>query len=364
MQVFFSRQAQAIDSNSFIAVLGTGGTIAGRASSRGDHVGYKAGEVCVADLVGDLASSVQTLDGHGVRVLCQQVAQIDSKDADWAFLWALAAAVSGALAKPHCQGVVVTHGTDTLEESAWFLACVLGDMLQQKPVVLTCAMRPASALVPDGPQNLVDALTLAAYPGACGVQVCVAGASWSARSVQKVHPYKLAAFDGGDVGPIAYVEAGRVRPVVAQVDTGMGTGDSLGFRYSAAQAQLARLVLGQALPNKPWVELIVHTSAASQQLIGVLQQACVKGLVVQTTGNGTVNASWLSALKDCIHKDVAVWCATRCQAGHLVSAAPPHNAGANDTPATMRTQDDLAFVPSLSGVKVRISMMLWLLNPR
>lgn len=363
MQVFFSSAPQAVDCSGYIAVLGTGGTIAGSASNGADHVGYTAGTVSVTELVGDLASTVQTAMGAGVRVQFEQVAQIDSKDADWPFLWQVAAATTRALAQADCQAVVITHGTDTLEETAWFLACVLGQQVAHKPVVLTCAMRPASALVPDGPQNLVDALTLAAYPGACGVQVCVAGASWSAQSVQKVHAYRLNAFDGADVGPVAYIEAGTVRPVTAL------TALPHDYGYSDAKACLAQVVAGHAVPAQPWVELLVHTSAASEQLVGVLRQAGVAGLVVQATGNGTLNAHWLQSLQACIQAGVPVWCATRCQSGQLVASALHSTTdgaqkNARLTPATLLTHTGLPFVPGLSAVKARISQMLYLLTPR
>lgn len=362
MQVFFSSTTQSVDSSGYVAVLGTGGTIAGRANRAADHVGYTAAELPVDELVANLASTVRTPTGATVQVQCDQVAQIDSKDANWTFLWRLAAATAKALARTDCQAVVITHGTDTLEESAWFLACVLGQQVAHKPVVLTCAMRPASALVPDGPQNLMDALTLAVYPGACGVQVCVAGASWSARSVQKVHPYRLNAFDGADVGPLAYIETGTVRPVTAL--EGLAQNND----YSNAQAGLANVVAGHAAPAQPWVELLVHTSAANERVVDVLRQAGVAGLVVQATGNGTLNAYWSQSLRACIQAGVPVWCATRCQAGHLVAPASPGSTGsaqdsAQATPATLLTHTGLPFVPGLSAVKARISLMLCLLMP-
>ncbi len=105
-------------------------------------------------------------------------------------------------------GIVITHGTDTLEETAWLLPNVLD---AAKPVVLTCAMRPATALVPDGPQNLLDAVSLAAEPTARGVLMVAAGVVHGAREVSKVHPLRLDAFESGDTGPLGWVEAGRVR---------------------------------------------------------------------------------------------------------------------------------------------------------
>jgi L-asparaginase len=369
MQVFFSPAPTSRSKNAHIAVLGTGGTIAGRSpsvvvapgaapgASSNDHVAYKAGEVGIDTLMAQVADQVTTEDGVGVKVVCQQVAQIDSKDADWAFWWALAAATAKALDQASCAGVVITHGTDTLEETAWFLACVLGERVASKPVVLTCAMRPATALVPDGPQNLSDALALAWFGGACGVQVCVAGASWSAQSVQKVHPYRLHAFDGADTGPVAYIEAGRVRPVTlaapvahAQVPISAQTVAGGALAYAPAQQALSALLQGHAVPPKPWVELVVHTAAAHAGLIDVLHSAGVDGVVVQATGNGTLNQAWLGRLHALMAGGLPVWCATRCQAGHLVAGS-----------AAGMTQDGLPFVPGLSGVKSRVSLMLSLL---
>jgi L-asparaginase len=105
------------------------------------------------------------------------------------------------------SGIVITHGTDTLEETAWFLQCVLRPA---KPVVLTCAMRPATAISADGPGNLRDAVACAADMQAAGrgVLAVVAGRVFSARQVRKVHPYRVDAFDGSGAGPQGWVEEG------------------------------------------------------------------------------------------------------------------------------------------------------------
>ena len=136
-----------------VVVLGTGGTIAGRAASAQDNLAYRAGEVGVADLLAGV-----TLP-QGVTAQCEQVAQSDSKDMDFATWCALSARCAHWLAQQDVDGIVVTHGTDTMEETAYFLQCVLAPV---KPVVLTGAMRPATSAAADGPQNLVDALAVAA----------------------------------------------------------------------------------------------------------------------------------------------------------------------------------------------------------
>src|SRR6478752_9430655 len=184
-----------------IVVLGTGGTIAGRGATPDDNVGYTAAQVGVGDLLQGVAVPA------GIAVLHEQVAQVDSKDMDFAVWRALAVRCAHWLGQADVRGVVVTHGTDTMEETAFFLHAVLAPA---KPLVLTGAMRPATAAVPDGPQNLADALAVAATGGAVGVSVVFAGAIHGAEDVAKQHPYRLDAFGSGDAGAIGYIEEGRV----------------------------------------------------------------------------------------------------------------------------------------------------------
>jgi len=174
-----------------VVVLGTGGTIAGTAARATDNVGYAAARLGVAQLV----RAVPALAGWPLEA--EQVAQVDSKDMDHATWRALALRCAHHLARADIAGLVVTHGTDTLEETAWFLQRVLAPA---KPVVLTAAMRPATALLADGPQNLLDAVTVASWPGARGVVAVLAGRVHGARDVRKVHTYRVDAFASGDAG--------------------------------------------------------------------------------------------------------------------------------------------------------------------
>ena len=129
-----------------VVILGAGGTIAGRAAQAADNVGYKAGEVAVADLV----AAVPALQARALEA--EQVAQLDSKDMDHATWQRLAQRVAHHLARPEVAGIVVTHGTDTAEETAWLLQRVLAPA---KPVVLAactaprmCASCTATAWIP------------------------------------------------------------------------------------------------------------------------------------------------------------------------------------------------------------------------
>ena len=187
-------------------VLGTGGTIAGTAASPTDHTGYTAAQLGVQHLLDAVPGLNALLQGD--TLLGEQVAQLDSKDMDHATWQRLALRCQHWLAQPEVGGIVITHGTDTLEETAWFLQQVLKSA---KPVVITCAMRPATSVEADGPQNLLDALTVVRDPQAQGVLAVCAGHIHRARDVQKVHPYRLDAFSSGDAGPCGQVVRGQVQ---------------------------------------------------------------------------------------------------------------------------------------------------------
>ena len=193
-----------------IVVLGTGGTIAGVPDEAAQGDGrYRAGVMPVQKLTEEVT---RWAPEYTATVLTEQVAQMDSKDMDHATWARLAARARHWLSDPQVQGVVVTHGTDTLEETAFFLHLALpAALLEAKPVVLTCAMRPAGSAQSDGPQNLLDALNLVRGGAARGVLAVCAGVIHGALDVRKVHPFRLDAFSSGDAGPIGRLEAGMLR---------------------------------------------------------------------------------------------------------------------------------------------------------
>src|SRR3954470_10336314 len=139
-----------------VVILGTGGTIAGEAESPGDDLSYRSAARPIAALVASLRPA------PGVALESEQIAQLDSKDMDFATWRLLAMRVTSHLERREVVGVVITHGSDTLEETAYFLQRVLAPA---KPVVLTAAMRPATSRQADGPQNLADAVAVATTPG-------------------------------------------------------------------------------------------------------------------------------------------------------------------------------------------------------
>ncbi len=312
-----------------IVILGTGGTIAGRAACASDSIGYVAAQVGIEQLV---AAIPMVADGGPVET--EQVAQVDSKDMSFA-IWAdLAGRVNHHLARPDVQGIVITHGTDTLEETAYFLQAVCNP---DKPVVLTCAMRPATAVAPDGPQNLLDALTVARHPGARGVVAVCAGAIHSALDVQKIHSYRLDAFSSGDAGPIGCVEAGDLRLFKNWPSRQEGW-------PSVALEKIAELG-GDS--NWPRVEIVMsHAGASGAVVEALLAQGGVRGLVVAATGNGALHHALEVALRKAQAAGVRVVRATRCLQGRVIPTAA----------------DAFADSKGLSPVKARVALILSLME--
>lgn len=307
-----------------ILVLGTGGTIAGVGADASDHTGYAAGQLAVAQLLEGLPDQ-RIWEG---RLAVEQLAQLDSKDMD-AVTWArLARRLADALADPWVQGVVITHGTDTLEETAYFLHALLAPV---KPVVLTCAMRPATAIGADGPQNLIDALTLVDAPKAQGVLVVCAGTIHGPVEVHKVHPYRLDAFSSGDAGVIGYVEERRIR-VLRDWPSGQ-----------SRTHLLPRL-------DRPWprVAIIMSHALAQGWVLDALLEQGVRGIVIAATGNATVHSELADRLSSVQASGVSVVVASRCPMGQIVVPTEPGGASWQ--------------YRALSPVKARIALALDLMD--
>ncbi|WOB10489.1 asparaginase [Piscinibacter gummiphilus] len=305
-----------------IVVLGTGGTIAGTAADAADNVGYTAAQLGVESLV----KAVPAL--AGLPLECEQVAQADSKDMGFAIWRSLALRVAHHLARDDVAGVVVTHGTDTLEETAYFLQRVLAPT---KPVAMTAAMRPATSLNADGPQNLLDAVTVAGTSGAQGVVVVVAGAVHAAVDVRKAHTYRLDAFTSGDAGVLGVVEEGRTTAWRAWPQ-----GEALGLQWLPVEDDAW-----------PQVEIVTSHAGASGALVRAACEIGVQGLVVAATGNGTVHAALEAALLEAQDQGVTVWRSSRCGNGRVIG----------------RADDVLPSAGELTPVKARVELILQLLTP-
>ena len=311
-----------------IAVLGTGGTIAGVASDPSQPWRYDAAQLSVEQLL----ASVPAL--AGVPMLYEQVAQVDSKDMNWSVWRKLALALRRLLARDDIGGVVITHGTDTLEETAYLLHCLHDGV---KPIVLTAAMRPATAPDADGPGNLLDAVRVAQWAseqGVGGVVAVMAGRVWAGVDVRKVHSHALDAFDGGGQSILASIDhlSRSVLPVRAWPQSG-----KLGWDLVDIE-------------RPPRVELVTSHADADGALVDALcaHVPDLAGLIVACTGHGTVNEPLQRALEQAQRAGVTVWRSSRVARGGVQA----------------REGDAFAAVADLTAAQARVALVLHELGAR
>ncbi len=330
-----------------IVILGTGGTIAGTAASSADHTGYTAAQIGVAQLVGAIAGLPEALQGCGL--VLEQIAQIDSKDMDFATMARLAQRCSHFLAQADVSAVLITHGTDTLEETAWFLhSTVPAELLAAKPIVLTCAMRPATSSEADGPRNVCDAVRLALDSQSRGVLCVCAGDVHTALHVQKVHSHALNAFSSGDAGPIAQLRGPTVHwcSDSAQYLKQNRPLDQWNVAGAAINSIVNDLLL---IAHWPRVELVQNYAQADGYLVHALLAGVddpidpLRGIVVAGTGNGTLSTGLKTALLAAQSQGVRVLRASRCAWGGVSATA-----------------HDVLPCTELSAVKARVQMVLQL----
>ncbi len=289
-----------------IVVLATGGTIAGLAADAAKPQNYTAGQVGVADLLQGVAHG-------GIELLTEQVAQIDSKDMSLAVWQSLLARMVHWVDQDDVQGVVITHGTDTLEETAYFLQTILQPT---KPVALTCAMLPANAPDSDGPGNLKDALAWVQQPTASGVSVVCAGQVHAGQAVQKSHSHQRNPFSA---------QAGVVHPVALRVP---------------------RVAQVLACTQWPRVELVFNHAGADGRLVrSLMAHDAPQGWVVAGTGNGTLHHDLEAALLDAQKQGAQVLRASRCAQGGVQS----------------READVFAHAGGLTAVQARVALLMHLL---
>jgi L-asparaginase len=317
--------------NQKIVVLGTGGTIAGESSSASEGLSYKAAQRGIDVLLQSVAEIGQGLPS--ALATCQfeseQVAQLDSKDMDFATWRHLALRCQAWLAQEDVSAVVITHGTDTLEETAFFLSKVIA---MNKPIVLTCAMRPANFKEADGPQNLRDALTVAAVAQGAGVWMVAAGEIHHSQHVQKVHPTSVNAFDSGEAGLAGTVKNDQVAW-------------RSGFKCAAMTCAMPALHLPEA-SRWPWVEVLMNHVQSDPKVVDLLVNAGVHGLVVAGTGNGSVSTTLKAALKRAEASGVQVRLSSRCNQG----------------PVLVTESHAFPVLEGLSPVKTRVALVLDILS--
>lgn len=256
-----------------VVVLATGGTIAGAAASD-VQAGYTSGQVGVEQLLAAVPQAQELAVLRG-----EQIANIGSQDMNDEVWFKLGRRVNELLAMSEVAGVVITHGTDTIEETAYFLNLVVKS---RKPVVMTAAMRPSTALSADGPLNFYNAVAVAAHPDAGGRGVLVVVNDWihGAASLTKTSTTAVQTFLSparGLIGTVAYGEVEFFRGAV-----GRCTVDSE-FSLDGVQAL-------------PRVDIIMAHENMDGALIDAAVAAGAKGIVIAGVGNGNMTQAAVKAL--------------------------------------------------------------------
>lgn len=275
-----------------VTILATGGTIAGqKQADNASALSYKSATLSAKDLI----SAVPGLD-ELATLDAEQIASVGSQDMNDKIWFDLARKIKSLSDDKAADGVVITHGTDTLEETAFFLSCVLDRSL---PVVLTGAMRPASALSADGPANLFEAVKVAADPRSRdkGAMVVLNDTIHSPVWVTKSDTTNVATFTSPYTGPLGYVDAADLR-----------------YNQSAVSQQPFTLPLpaGDALPR---VEIIYSHSNMDDKLINSAVSGGAAGIVLAGVGDGNTSAAALAALEKARADGVMVVRASRTYSG-------------------------------------------------
>lgn len=318
--------AQAADPKlANVTILATGGTIAGTGATTTTTVGYTAATVGVQSLIQAVPELAKVANVSG-----EQVFQIASENMGNEHWLTLARRINVLLGQKDVDGIVITHGTDTLEETAYFLNLVVKS---RKPVVLVGSMRPSTAISADGPINLYNAVLLAASPDAVGQGVLVAmnDQIHAGRDVSKSNTTLTDTFRTPELGMLGYFQGGKAyfyRQVVRKhtVDTE--------FDVSALNAL-------------PQVEIALAHANVGPVAVEAFVAAGAKGIIHAGVGNGSLPAKVRPALSAARAKGVVIVRSSRVGQGILA-----RNGEAND--------DQLDFVVSdtLSPQKARILLML------
>ena len=300
--------------NSKIVVLGTGGTIAGLSAQKKNPAVYKSGQLGIADLIGQAGLKQSQIE-------FEDIARIDSKNIGLSVWQTLYSAVCKAQARTDAKAVVITHGTDTLEETA-FLLSALGPW--PKPIIMTCAMKPADHPNADGPVNLQDALQLAGTPGIHEVFVVFNGLAHHGIYVQKISTDETHAFSSGSAG-IAAIKSGVVWELQAS-HRETRTFDTPSTAYFLKQTQWPR------------IEWITHHAAIGSDGIDALlfpskpPSEQLRGLVVAGTGAGTFKPAWEEALHRAVSLGIEIWISSRCAWGRALPQAQQNIGVLTDLP--------------------------------
>ncbi|MCX5579376.1 asparaginase [Kaistia terrae] len=299
-----------------ITLITTGGTIASRLAADGRDV---VASVSGADLRATLHDPLE-----GIEIAIDEFCNVGSYAIDLPLAFNLARRIAEHLANPACDGVVVTHGTDTMEESAW-----MADLLvtSDKPVVFTGAQRSADEPDTDGPRNIADAIRIAASPTARGLGVMIVFEQdfHAARDVTKTHASRVDTFRSGEHGKLGEVDGDRVlvhrKPLLRKA-------------YAPGQVETD-------------VELIKMVMGASDRAIRFAAASGAKAIVLEGFGRGNATPAVTRAVAELAETGIPVIVASRCPEGRVKPIYG--NGGGKDL-----ERAGVIFAGDLSGIKARI----------
>jgi len=313
-----------------IVILATGGTIAGAAAT-GTQAGYKSGAVTIDAMIAAVPGISDMANIKG-----EQISNVGSQDMSFDIMLKVAKRINELMPKSDVDGFVITHGTDTMEETAFFLNLVVkGD----KPVVMVGSMRPSTAVSADGPLNLYNAVGVAVDPNAKGRGVLVVMNDWihAAHSLTKTSTTAIQTF----MSPL--------RGVVGVASYGKNDFyNTPQWKHTTASefdiTDVAKL---------PRVDIVFACADMPADLIDASVTNGAKGIVIAGVGNGNMNKASLDAAANAVKKGVVVVRSSRVATGNV-----GRNVEVND--------DEGGFIASdeLNPQKSRILLSLALLKPR
>ena len=309
-----------------VVILGTGGTIAGKGSSK-TGVSYTAGELSINSLINSVPGIEKLANLTG-----ENVANVPSQDMTDAIWLKLANRVNEVLKNPSVAGVVITHGTDTMEETAYFLDLVVKT---NKPIVVTGSMRPSTSLSADGPINILNSVAVAASPLSIGkgVLVVMNGEIYSARDVTKTNTTSVATFKSPNSGPIGIIDYTKVRYYATP--TGKHTANS--------EFDITKI------KELPKVCVLYEVEGGIAPLIKAAIKLGYKGIVLAGLGDGNMPTNDENILKEAVSKGITVVVSSRVGSGCVQT-----NAEVKDTKYKFITANDLN--PQKARILLRVAL--------
>lgn len=279
-----------------ILILGTGGTIAGFADNANKTVGYHSGQIGINEIIKTIPGLNNVAD-----IRCEQVFNLSSRlmtPLDWL---KLSRDIENALASSDVDGVVVTHGTNTMEETAYFMHLTVHSL---KPIVFTGAMRPFTSLSSDGPMNIYQSVCVAADPISVGkgVLVVMNDKIFSARNVTKTNTTNLDTMSSPNSGILGVVENGKV------------------YYFSdirTKHTQFSDFYL-KSIENLPKVDVVYNYAGAGNEAVTAFIENGSKGIVSTGFGDGAFSAAILEKMKTVVKSGIPVVRASRTDSGIVI----------------------------------------------